>query len=78
VTGIFTGTGEKTGRDVYTISVDFKGKTLMVGSGMPHQSHMLPKVGDIVEIVAMDYSSEGLLREPRYKGIRHDKKEADT
>lgn len=78
VTGIFEGVGEKTGRPVYTISVDYKGKTLMVGSGMPHNKDALPKKGDIVEINAMDYSSEGLLREPRYKGIRYDKRDADA
>lgn len=78
VTGVFEGTGEKTGRPVYTMSVDYKGKTLMVGSGMPHDKDKCPKVGDIVEINAMDYSSEGLLREPRYKGVRHDKLNPDT
>lgn len=72
------GYGEKTGRPVYTMEVAFKGKLLGVGSGMPHTLEACPKIGDIVEIEAMDYSSEGLLREPRYKGIRHDKTEADT
>lgn len=70
--------GEKTGRDVYTVFVDLgDGKEQEVGSGVPHQLSQVPVVGDIVEIEAMSFSKYGLLREPRYKGIRHDKKEAD-
>lgn len=34
-------------------------------------------VGKIVEVEAMDYSADGLLREPRVKGIRFDKERAD-
>lgn len=65
--------GAKTGRDVYKLVVDFRGNRLGVGSGLPHSLSDLPSVGDIVEVEAMDYSSDGLLREPRYKGIRYDK-----
>lgn len=68
-----TVTGAKTGRPVYKMVVDFRGQRLGVGSGMPHNIDDCPKVGDIVEIEAMDYSSDGLLREPRYKGVRFDK-----
>lgn len=70
---VLVGIGDKTGRKVYTLIVDFQGKKLRVGSGMPHKEAELPVAGDIVEVEAMDYSSDGLLREPRYKGIRHDK-----
>lgn len=70
--------GEKTGRDVYKLVVDFRGRSLGVGSGLPHQLCDCPSVGDIVEVEAMDYSAEGLLREPRYKGIRHDKVQPDV
>ena len=35
-------------------------------------------LGKIVEIEAMDYSSDGLLREPRLKGVRLDKLEPDA
>lgn len=70
--------GAKTGRDVYKLVVDFRGLRLGVGSGVPHSLCDVPVVGDIVEIEAMDYSSDGLLREPRYKGIRHDKLEPDA
>ena len=69
--------GEKTGRDVYKLVVDFQGKPLGVGSGLPHNFEDVPKVGDIVEVEAMDYSSDGLLREPRFKGIRFDKLQPD-
>lgn len=78
VTAVHTGVGGKTGRPVYTITVDFKGKPLGVGSGMPHKLEDVPKVGDIVEVVAMDYSSDGLLREPRFKGVRVDKGKPDA
>lgn len=72
-----TAIGGKTGRTVYKLVVDFKGQRLGVGSGVPHKASEVPKVGDIVEVVAMDYSSEGLLREPRFKGVRFDKLSAD-
>jgi len=73
-----TAVGEKTGRTVYKLVVDFQGKRLGVGSGLPHNEADVPKVGDIVEVCAMDYSSDGLLREPRYKGTRYDKIEPDA
>lgn len=70
--------GEKTGREVYTVVVDLgEGKEQEVGSGVPHDLRSVPKKGDIVEIEAMSFSKFGLLREPRFKGIRHDKSEAD-
>lgn len=73
-----TAVGEKTGRTLYKLVVDFEGKRLGVGSGVPHKGAEVPKVGDIVEVVAMDRSSDGLLREPRYKGTRFDKLEPDA
>lgn len=72
-----TAVGEKTGRTVYKLVVDFQGKRLGVGSGVPHKAEDMPSVGDIVEVEAMDYSSDGLLREPRFKGIRFDKTQPD-
>lgn len=72
-----TVTGEKTGRDVFKLVVDFRGKPLGVGSGLPHTREEVPNVGDIVEVEAMDYSSDGLLREPRFKGARFDKLQPD-
>lgn len=70
--------GEKTGRIVYKLVVCFGGRSLGVGSGVPHDLDDVPVVGDIVEVEAMDYSSDGLLREPRFKGIRTDKINPDT
>lgn len=70
-------TGEKTGRAVYSLVVDFKGRALGVGSGVPHKLADVPPVGSIVEVEAMNFSDDGLLREPRYKGQRFDKLEAD-
>lgn len=78
VTEVHETVGAKTGRPVYTISVDFKGKTLKVGSGIPHDFANVPTVGQIVEVEAMDYSTDGLLREPRFKSIRYDKLEPDA
>lgn len=72
-----TVTGAKTGRAVHKLVVSFNGKRLGVGSGVPHDIKDCPTVGQIVEVEAMDLSSEGLLREPRFKGIRFDKLEAD-
>lgn len=73
-----TAVGEKTGRTVYKLVVDFKGQRLGVGSGVPHKLADVPAVGSIVEVEAMDYSSDGLLREPRYKGTRFDKTGPDV
>lgn len=70
--------GEKTGRSVYTVVVDLgDGKVQEVGSGVPHDWRDVPFINHIVEIEAMSFSKYGLLREPRFKGIRYDKTEAD-
>lgn len=78
VVEVNTAVGEKTGRTVYKLVVEFRGLRLGVGSGVPHKFDDVPVVGDIVEVEAMDYSSDGLLREPRYKGTRHDKVAPDV
>lgn len=78
VVGIRKDVGEKTGRSVYVIVVALPdGKEQVVGSGVPFEYDEVPKEGSIVEIEAMSYSKYDLLREPRFKGIRHDKLEAD-
>ncbi|AAP58698.1 31L [Xanthomonas phage Xp10] len=78
VVGIETATGEKTGRAVYKVIVSLgNGKTQTLGSGVPHTESELPKIGDIVEVEAMSLSAHGLLREPRFKGIRYDKLQPD-
>ena len=69
--------GEKTGREVYTITVAYRGVATDVGSGMPHSREELPQIGAIVEVECMGLTPDGKLREPRFKGIRYDKTEAD-
>ena len=78
VVNILTALGEKTGRNVYNLEVQMGDKTINVGSGVPHKAEDLPQVGDIVEIEALGYTSGGMLREPRFKGIRYDKLEPDN
>lgn len=82
VTGIKGGLGKNAGR-AGAISVDFEGKTLWVNCGTDEERiawwHVpMLILGQIVEIEAMGRSSNGLLREPRFKGIRHDKLEPDN
>lgn len=86
VTGMEEGKGKHAGR-MGALVVDFQGKPLRVGTGFTDDErcamwgscdHMSDGViGMIAEIEAMDYSEDGLLREPRFKGIRFDKLETD-
>lgn len=69
--------GPKTGRDVFTIVVEYAGVMTVVGSGIPHDVDKVPKPGQIVEIEAMGFTKSGALREPRFKAIRYDKLVAD-
>ena len=69
--------GEKTGRNVYTLYVLYNGVRSSVGSGMPHMADECPYPGDIVEIECLGITADGKLREPRFKGIRHDKLKPD-
>lgn len=69
--------GEKTGRRVFTITVEYRGVRSEVGSGMPHKFEDLPALGQIVRIEAMGLTPDGKLREPRFIAIRDDKMEAD-
>lgn len=83
VAAVEGGKGKHAGR-AGALVVKFGGKELRVGTGFSDHERQLwadaPKIiiGKIVEVEAMDYSSEGLLREPRFKGIRYDKLEPDT
>jgi ATP-dependent DNA ligase len=76
--GLFTAEGEKTGRDVYTIGVCYRGVLTMVGSGVPHRKNFCPQPGQIVQIDCMGLTEDGKLREPRFIAIRHDKTQPDT
>lgn len=82
VTGVYEGLGKNAGR-CGAIGVSFRGQELRCNAGTDAEREAWfadPSliVGKIVEVEAMDFSSEGLLREPRYKGIRHDKAEPDA
>lgn len=69
--------GDKTGRDVYTIQVKYRGVVSNVGSGVPHKPEDLPDIGQIVQIDSMGLTEDGKLREPRFIAIRTDKDTAD-
>jgi DNA ligase-1 len=70
--------GGKTGRAVYTIAIEYRGVRTDVGSGMPHSLTKDFVLGAIVEIECLGITADGKLREPRFKGVRHDKLESDT
>ncbi|WWO60247.1 ATP-dependent DNA ligase [Xanthomonas phage SB3] len=74
VTDVRSETGEKTGRDVYSIEVELpNGKRQFVGSGVPHKFSEVPTIGDIVQVSCMKLTKNGLMREPVYERLRDDK-----
>ena len=77
VVGVMGKVGEKTGRRVFTLTVAHKGVWTDVGSGVPHV--LTPDIvcGGIAEIECLGVTAEGKLREPRFKGMRHDKVDTD-
>ena len=77
VDDIHVNKGERTGRDVFTIDVTYRGVTTRVGSGVPHAFSAGFKAGAIVEVEFMGFTEDDKLREPRFKGIRHDKEKPD-
>lgn len=70
--------GDKTGRDVVVLTVEYRGVETKVGSGIPHDLAGPDCIGKIVEVECMSVNSNNTLREPRFKAVRHDKTEADT
>lgn len=79
VTDVSVKRGEKTGRDVFVLTVRLPdGKLNEVGSGVPHNLYPSDYMGKIVEIEAMGWTPSGYLREPRFKALRPDKEEPDT
>jgi DNA ligase-1 len=82
VIGIDEGTGKYKGM-VGAIRVRYKDGKVVTVSGMTDSQRKAwwknpyEIIGKIVQIDAMTESSKGLLREPRFKGIRYDKEEAD-
>lgn len=82
VTGIKEGLGKNAGR-AGAIQLDFNGKELWCNCGTDEEraawwADPSSIVGQIAEIEAMDLSSKGLLREPRFKGVRFDKTQPDA
>lgn len=72
--------GEKTGRATGALVVRFKnGAKLKVATGLSEaeQANLKQFVGKLIEVEAMGASSKGLLREPRFKGVRDDVEKAD-
>lgn len=77
VTDVFVEPGEKTGRDVFSIEVEYRGVRSKVGSGVPHKAAEVPGRGQIVQIDSLGLTESGALREPRFIAIRYDKTESD-
>lgn len=82
VVGLEEGKGKHAGR-LGAIVVSFGDRELRVGTGFTDAERReywdegFNLIGAIVEVEAMDFSADGLLREPRFKGVRFDKLEAD-
>lgn len=70
--------GEKTGRPVLRIVVKHGEHMTWVGSGVTHDLKPEDVIQKIIEIEFMGYTPDGLLREPRFKGIRFDKTQPDA
>lgn len=85
VVGVEEGTGKYKGCTGKLICQDRNGKNIKVGSGLTDDQRKTwwspygydEIVGKIVQIDAMAISTKGVLREPRFKGIRYDKTEVD-
>lgn len=86
VVALEEGKGKYVGKVGKLICRDAKGTLVKVGSGLTDQERSWwwtefgyrDILNKIVQIDAMAVSSKGVLREPRFKGIRHDKTEVDT
>lgn len=82
VVDFIPGKGKYEGK-VGALVVEFRGQRMGAGTGLRDDERDVAQfetnwLGKIVEIEAMDYSADGLLREPRLKGIRLDKLEPDA
>lgn len=82
VLGVNEGIGKMEGM-AGTLMLRWKGGRTIEAGGLDYETRRAwlnsPEaiIGKIVEVEAMDYSSDGLLREPRIKGVRFDKEKAD-
>lgn len=79
--GVERSTGEKTGRDTCALVTRFKGTTCKVGTGLSESQQANPEqfVGKIIEVACMGVypGDDGLMREPRFVGVRDDVTQAD-
>ena len=75
--------GTKYANTLGTLTCRWKGDDVITVSGMKDDQRDLwwnnPEliIGKIIQVDAMTYTADGMLREPRYKCIRTDKEEAD-
>lgn len=84
VLGVELAKGEKTGKNTGALVVRYKdGKPVRVSTGMTQadidlmHEHPMAWQGKIIRVEAMDETADGKLREPRFKGVRHDKLKPD-
>lgn len=72
--GVENAKGEKTGKNTGALVVQFNGKEQRVSTGLTQAEvdNLDQFVGKHIEVEAMGLTVNGLLREPRYKGIRTD------
>lgn len=85
VVSLEEGTGKYKNHVGKLVCADRNGKVIKVGSGLTDEERKRwwseffydEIVGKIVQVDAMAVSTKGVLREPRFKGIRHDKTEVD-
>lgn len=86
VMAVEEGTGKYQNAVGKLVCHDRNGKVVKVGTGLTDEQRRTwwspfgydEIVGKVVQIDAMAISSKGILREPRFKGIRFDKKEVDA
>lgn len=86
VVSLEEGTGKYKNHVGKLVCADRNGKVIKVGSGLTDEERKRwwseffydEIVGKIVQVDAMAVSTKGVLREPRFKGIRHDKTEVDA
>lgn len=78
VTGTKPALGAKTGKYTVALEFQFNGGTQFVSTGLTQEEcdlyYLQPEkiIGKRIEVEAMGLTSTGLLREPRFKGIRTD------
>lgn len=76
VVGVETSTGEKTGRATCALVTRFKQTVCKVGTGLSEAEQANPGqfIGKLIEVTCMDVydGPDGLMREPRFVGVRTD------